>query len=90
MCSYKSFQPPKTAEELRIEAEKRGLINRSLPEETRMTVVLVCPKCHARIEVDYDAWVRSEIPGTPAHQRFLCKKYSCEGAKYLYHKMGNE
>jgi len=86
----KSFQPPRTAEELRKEAEARGIINRSLPEETLMTVIIMCPKCHARMEVDYDVWVRSELPGTPAHMQFLCKKVSCVGAKYIYHKMGNE
>lgn len=97
MCSYISFQdgvggvrPPKTAEELRKEAEKRGLFKRSYPAETNLTVILVCPKCHARIEVEYDVWIRSELPETPVHQRFLCKKFSCEGSKYIYHKMGNE
>ena len=80
----------KTAEELREEAEKRGLFKRSFPEETHLTVILICPLCHQRVEVDYDVWIRSELPGTPAHQRFLCKKVSCEGKKYIYHKMGNE
>jgi hypothetical protein len=97
MCNIKSFQdgigeikPAKTAEELRVEAEKRGILKRSLPKETLLTVILLCPRCHARVEVDYDVWCRSELPETPAHHRFLCKKVSCEGVKYIYHKMGNE
>lgn len=97
MCNIKPFRDgigevrlPKTAEEIRLEAEKRGLLKRSLPKETLLTVILVCPKCHTRTEVDYDVWVRSELPGTPAHQRFLCKGVLCEGRKYVYHKMGNE
>jgi len=96
VCSHRCFRSigdttiPKTAEELRVAAENRGLFKRSFPAETNLTVIIMCPKCHARFEVDYDVWVRSELPGTPAHQRFLCKKVSCDGAKYLYHKMGNE
>lgn len=90
MCSTHSFRPPLSAEELRKEAEKRGLFKRSFPQETAMTVILVCPKCHARIEVEYDVWIQSELPETPAHKRFLCKKITCAGCKYIYHKMGNE
>ena len=82
--------PPRTAEELRVEAEKRGILKRTLPVETHLTVILLCPTCHERVEVDYDVWCRSELPGNPAHQRFLCKKVSCGGRKYIYHKMGNE
>jgi hypothetical protein len=78
MCSIKSFQ------------DGNGVVRVSYPQETLMTVILVCPKCHTRMELDYDVWVVSEIPGTPAHKQFLCKNILCEGKKMIYHKMGNE
>jgi hypothetical protein len=97
MCNYKSFRGgvgdvrfPKTAEELRKEVEKRGSFKRTPPVETQLTVIIVCPRCHKRMEVDYDIWVTSELPGTPAHKQYLCKNILCEGKKMIYHKMGNE
>jgi hypothetical protein len=85
MCDYKSFQDG--VGEVKF---KTSTANVSFPKETLLTVVLVCPRCHKRTEVEYDVWIRSELPKTPAHEQFLCKNIICEGKKMIYHKMGGE
>jgi hypothetical protein len=87
--------PPRLAAELYRES-KRG-IGKNVPStiykdshsQHNLFVILVCPRCHTRVEASYDEWCVSKLPGRGL-KKFLCKNLLCDGKELVYHKMVGE
>jgi len=57
--------------------------------QPHLFVILVCPRCHTRVEASYDEWCVSKLPGSGL-KKFWCKNLLCDGKELVYHKMVEE
>ena len=69
--------------------EPKQSINISKYSQPHLFVILVCPRCHTRVEASYDEWCVSKLPGSGL-KKFLCKSLLCDGKELVYHKMVEE
>jgi len=79
--------PPRLAAELYRESKKN--IGASKYSQPHLFVILICPRCHTRVEASYDEWCVSKLPGSGL-KKFLCKSLLCDGKELVYHKMAEE
>ena len=69
--------------------EPKQSISISKYSQPHLFVILVCPRCHTRVEASYDEWCVSKLPGRGL-KKFLCKSLLCDGKELVYHKMVEE
>ena len=69
--------------------EPKQSISISKYSQPHLFVILVCPRCHTRVEASYDEWCVSKLPGSGL-KKFLCKSLLCDGKELVYHKMVEE
>jgi len=53
-----------------------------------MLVILRCPKCHVRREVDYDKWYHTTTQ--ERSEQYVCMSELCGETPMLYHKIAGQ